>query len=116
VAHEQPEVASGSETALGVLGGRGRVVGEREGLIGSCDVVGCAGEQVQRTLDPAELDVLAADLKLAGDQLVVAEEVLDDPEIEGAGDRLRVLEPVLELAVPLQVGGKSIAPRRSSAC
>ena len=44
-----------------------------------------AGKQVQRTLDPAELDVLATDLQLAGDQLVVAEEVLDDPEIESAG-------------------------------
>ena len=85
MAHEQPEVASGSETALRVLGRRGRVVGEREDLIGWCDVVGRAGKQVQRTLDPAELDVLAADLKLAGDQLVVAEEVLDDPEIESAG-------------------------------
>jgi hypothetical protein len=57
--------------------------------------------------------VLAADLQLAGDQLVVAEEVLGDPEIEGAGDRLRVLEPVLELAVPLQVGGSS---RLASSC
>ena len=88
MAHEQPEVASGSETALGVLGGCGRVVGERGDLIGWCDVVRLAGEQVKWTLDPGELDVLAADLQLAGDQLVVAEEVLDDPEIESTGDRL----------------------------
>jgi hypothetical protein len=49
-------VASGSETGLGVLDGRGRAVGEREHLIGWRDVVGRVGEQVQLTLDPAEVD------------------------------------------------------------
>ena len=81
------------------------IVGEREHLVGWRDVVGGAREQVQRAVDPAQVDALAADLQLAGDQLVVAEQVLDDPEVERAGNRLGVLEPVLELAVALDVGG-----------
>jgi hypothetical protein len=49
-------------------------------------VVGRAGEQVQRTLDPPELDVLAADLQLAGDQLEVGVIVEVGEQLHLAGD------------------------------
>ena len=86
---------------VGLVGGR--VIGQREHLAGRRDVIGRAGQQVQRAGDPAEVDALVADLQRAGDQLVVTEQVLDDPQVERARDRLGVLEPVLELAVALHV-------------
>ena len=58
---------------------------------GSAGTRSCRGRRAPRRLE------------LPGDQLVVAEQMLDDPEIEGPGDRLGVLEPVLEFAVARDV-------------
>ena len=58
-----------------------------------------------RAVDPAQVDRLALDLQLAVEQLVVAEQVLDDPQVEGARDVLRVLVPVLEAAVAGEEAG-----------
>ena len=49
--------------------------------------------------------MLARRHELTGHQRVVAEQVLDDPQVERARDVLRVLEPVLELAVARDVVG-----------
>jgi hypothetical protein len=65
-------------------------------------VVGGAGQQVQRA-DRAKVDGAAADLEVAADQRVVAEQSLDDPQVERPREVLGVLEPVLEGAVPREV-------------
>ena len=51
----------------------------------------------------AQVDAPAVDLELAADERVVAEQALDDPQVEVARDVLRVLEPVLERAVARDV-------------
>ena len=102
-AHEQPEMAARRRASRDALGGRGHGVGEREDLLGRRDVVGGAGQEVDRAVDAAEVDRLVADAQRPADELVVAEEVLDEPQIERPGDVLGVLEPVLEGAVALDV-------------
>ena len=62
-------------------------------------------EQEQRAADAPEVDALAADLQRAGDEPVLHEQVLDDPEVERARDVLHVLEPRLEVVVALEVLG-----------
>ena len=49
--------------------------------------------------------VVVVDAQGSADELVVAEEVLDEPQIEGSGDVLGVLEPVLEGPVALDMAG-----------
>ena len=77
--------------------------GQGENLRRRRDVILRAGEQVERAADVAEVDALPVYHQLAVDEIVTYEEMLDDPEVEPARDGLRVLEPVLELAVPLGV-------------
>ena len=48
---------------------------------------------------------LVADAQRPGDELVVAEEMVDEPQIEGPGDVLGVLEPVLEGPIALDMAG-----------
>ena len=83
--------------------GRGDGVGQGEDLLGRRDVVGGAGQEVHGAVDAPEVDRVAVDAQGPGDELVVAEEVLDEPQIEGPGDVLGVLEPVLEGPVALDV-------------
>ena len=87
------------------LGGRGDGARQREDLLGRRDVVGGAGQEVHGAVDAAEVDRLVADAQRSADELVVAEEVLDEPQVEGPGDVLGVLEPVLEGAVALDMAG-----------
>ena len=103
VAHEQPEVAARADPPHDVGGRRRRIDGEREDLIGRGDVVGRAGQQVQRHRQPAEVDGRPAHLQLTADQLVAREQVAHDPQVESARDVLGVLEPVLEDPVAIDV-------------
>src|SRR6185503_20538993 len=102
---EQAQVAARRRAPDHVRGRGGRMVGQREDLRRRGDVVDRAAEQEQGRVDAPEVDALATDLELARDQGVAPEEVLDDPQVEGAGDGLRVLEPVLEGDVAGQVLG-----------
>ena len=55
--------------------------------------------QLSLYVDPRELHAPSADPQRAPDQLVVSEQVAHDPQVEGTGDVLRVLEPIFELRV-----------------
>ena len=101
--HEQAEVTAGGGFRDDLLGWCGDEVPRREYLPGRGDVVGCAGEQIQRAADPAQVHPVSADHQFALDQFVALEQVLDQPQVEGAGDVLGVLEPVLEFVVTLDV-------------
>ena len=80
VAHEQAQVTPVGDVPLDQIDrGRG-VVGDREHLIGRSDVIGGAGQQVQRHVDPCEVNALPADPELAADELVVTKQVSDDPQ------------------------------------
>ena len=105
VAHEQAEVAAARHLADDLLV-RGRCrAGEREHLVRRGDVVGCAGKQVQRHVDPLQVHASPPDLQRSAEEEVVAEQVAHDPQIELAGDVLGVLEPVLELGVTRDMRG-----------
>jgi hypothetical protein len=62
------------------------MVGQCEHLSTGCDVIGRAGKQIERAGDDAQGNDLAADDQRSLGQFVVLEEVLDDPQIEGAGE------------------------------
>ena len=115
VAHEEPEVPAGGHAPDHVAGGRGDRSPRREDLVGRGDVVGGAGQQVQRAGDAAEVDPLAADLQRAADERVVAEQALDDPQVEGARDVLGVLEPVLEVRGSARGGARRGGRRAAGA-
>ena len=68
-------------------------------------MVGCAGKQVQRHVDPLQVHASPPDLQRSAEEEVVAEQVAHDPQIELAGDVLGVLEPVLELGVTRDMRG-----------
>ena len=55
-------------------------------------------------------------LSVPCEQLVVAEEVLDDPQVEGAGDGLGVLEPVLEARGSARRAGRRGCARAAASC
>lgn len=76
----------------GDLGGFGADdLREGEDLWRRRDVVGRPCEQVDRAGDVAQVDRATTDSQGARDELVVLKQVLDDPQVEGAGDGLRVL-------------------------
>ena len=89
-AHEQPEWPP--DVVRRVMRRRAwDGVAEREDLLGRRDVVGGAGQEIHGTVDASAVDRLAVDAQRSADELVVAEEVLDEPQIERAGDVLGVL-------------------------
>ncbi len=104
VAHEQAEMPSGCDVAVDLLLRGGGECCDREHLIRWSDVVTGPGEQLQRHREVRQVHVFSADPHRPADEGVVAEQVLDDPQVEAAGDVLRVLEPVLELGVSGEVG------------
>jgi hypothetical protein len=84
-------------------GRRGDPLGKRPDLFRRGDVVGAAGDQEQRAVDPTQVHPLPGHRQGAGGQLVVLEQVLDDPQVERARHVLHPLEPVGELEVPRHV-------------
>jgi hypothetical protein len=87
------------------LGRSRREVGHRENLARWGYVIRGTAEQVERHGQLGEIHSAASDAQLALDQLVVAKQMPDDPQIKRARDVLGVLEPVLELLVTVQVVG-----------
>ena len=77
--HEQSEVTDCGDVPVHELG-RGRSEpGDREYLVGRGDVVGRIGEQVERHRHVREIDLASANSYGSTNQLVVAEQMLDDP-------------------------------------
>ena len=63
-------------------------------------MVGGAGEQVERHRYVRKVDAASANSDGSVDQLIVTEQMADDPQVERSRHVVGVLEPVLELAIP----------------
>ena len=104
-AHEKAEMAGLDKLARDVLGRSGNQIGKRPDLLGRRDVVLGARQQEDRAVDRRQVYRFTADHKHAARQFVVDEQMLDDPEVEGAGQILCPFEPVGEVDVPGDVVG-----------
>ena len=83
--HEEAEVTGVDQFTRNVLGRSRHQVGECPDLLGRRDVVLGARQQEDRATDRRQIHLRAVDQKNAAGQFVVNEQVLDDPQVEGAG-------------------------------
>jgi hypothetical protein len=87
-AGEEAQVTARRRSLHDLTGGRGDGVRRREKLRRRRDVVARSGEQEQRTGDVREVGAAPVDDEAPVDELVLVEEVLDQPQVEGTRDVL----------------------------
>src|SRR5579883_3583789 len=95
-AHEQPDVAAGDHRLLDLRLGRAEIFLGVEHLLARRDVVGLAGEQVDRAGHVLEVEPLAEPDELASGESVLLEQLDDRLKIEATRQVDRALVPARE--------------------